>query len=196
MRENTEPDAPTGFASAPFCVPPQTLKGNCCLSDVGNSAILLQLIYRARPRVPARLTRPGPECSSASLPKARRIVVSTTGPSHYAAVPLMSSMELRRECEIQSRGFSQPSYSRSDARSIEAGDYRIDSTRQANNSSHRRSCVSTEERDRDFQGRHSGTATEASHNEKNPPAKIKLGHYRLSGYLDYRRKASRSKLAS
>lgn len=143
---------------------------------MSNSAILLQLIYRARPRVPARLTRPRPECSSASLPKARRVVVSTTGRSHYAAVPLMSSMELGRECEIQSRGFGQPSYSRSNARSVEASDYRIDSTRQVDDRRHRRPCVSTEERDRDFQGRHAGTATQ-SRKETNPPAKTKLGHY-------------------
>lgn len=177
MRGNLEPVTPTGYARAPFYVPSQTLKGNYCLSDQGNSGNLLQLVYRARQRIPARLTQPSPECSSAFLPKARLIVVSTTGPSHYAAIPLMSSMELGLKCEVQSKGFSQPSYSRSDARSIEAGDYGIDSTRQVDNRSHRRSCVSTEERDRDVQGRYAGAATEAVHKETNPPAKIKLGHF-------------------
>jgi len=96
------------------------------------------------------------------------------GVCHYAAISLMPSMELGRESEVQSRRLSQPSYSRSNARRVEAGNHRPDSAGQAHHRHHRRSCVSAKERDRGFQAGRSRPASETNRKE-DPPEKIKLG---------------------
>lgn len=168
---------PLGMASAVY-VPSLSAKGESSLSTIGNSGTLLKSFYRTGAAVPAKVLAVPVLSVHRLLPKARYIVVSTTGPLHYAAIPLMSSMELRRESEVQSRRFSQPSYSGPDARGIEAGNHRADSAGQANDCSHRWSCVFVEERDRTVQTGYAGTATQAERNEKNPPTKTKLGlHY-------------------
>jgi len=84
------------------------------------------------------ITQPSPAFSSAYLPKAQsRCDVSNSRPSHYAAIPLITSMERERKSEVQSRRFSQPSYGGADARGVEASNHRADSARQANDSSYR-----------------------------------------------------------
>ena len=58
-------------------------------------------------------------------------------PLHYAAVSLSTSMELWRKSEVQSKRVSQPSYSRQDARSVEAVNCGTDSAREAKDCGHR-----------------------------------------------------------
>jgi hypothetical protein len=106
------------------------------------------------------------------LPTTRPLEHGQPDVRHYAAVSLISSMELGRESEIQSKGFGQPSYSRSNARSLEAGDYRIDPAREAEDCSHRRQRLLVQERDRELPARRAGAEAQ------DPPQKIKLGHYR------------------
>jgi hypothetical protein len=183
MRGNGEAATLTGHVSVPYTIPSLSAKGESSLSEMSNSGTLLKSFYRAEPQFRQRLQRPSPALLIGIAPKARFVARATSGPSHYAAIPLMSSMELGRECEIQSRRFSQPSYSGPDARGVKAGDHRIDPKRKADDRSDRWACISTEERSRDVQGRHTGAATEASRKAKIPPAKIKLGHYRFANKL-------------
>jgi len=57
-------------------------------------------------------------------------VVSTTGPSHYAVKLLRASTALWAACEDQSRRVDKANYGRQDARSVNAGNQSLDSTRQ------------------------------------------------------------------
>jgi hypothetical protein len=158
----------------------QSLKSS--LSEMRKSGTLLTFKpTRLRPAY-LGVTQPSPLVSSAFLPKARLLSKSTPGVRHYAAIPLMPSMELGRKSEVQSKRFSQPSYCGPHARGIEASNHWADSEGQANDGDHRRSCVSTKERGRGFQARHTRTTTEAR-KEQNPPEKIKLGHYPILGWV-------------
>ena len=148
------------------------------MSEVSNSGTLLTF----------NRTEAGPCLGfSASVPYVHRhfaegpglLRMLHPGVCHYAAIPLMSSMEPGREREVQSRRLSQPSYSGPNARGVEAGNHRTDSAGQTHDRNHRRSCVSAKERDRGFQAGHSRSTTETSRKE-NPREKIKLGHYRKS----------------
>src|ERR1700730_1114108 len=95
------------------------------------SGTLLTLLDRTRLRLACLgATQPSPVSSSALLPKAR-LLLRLGEPSHYAAKPLAKSMALRQKSEDQSKRVSQPSYCRSNARSLEASDRRLDQAGQA-----------------------------------------------------------------
>lgn len=144
------------------------------MSDVSNSGNVLKSINGTGLRHSlARLNATQPRVFIGTVPKARPVF--PTGLSHYAAKPLAKSTAIGRKGEVQSKGISQPSYSRSDAWGIEASDRRINQARQADNRCNRRSYIPAQEGSRRLPARH-GRTTEGS-NEEIPPAKIKLGHY-------------------
>jgi len=130
----------------------------------------LQSSYRARPRVPARLTRPGPEITSASLPTTRSIVVSTTGRPHYAANRLGESTGSEAERELKSKGLDNLHYSSRDTRSVSASDQPSCATGQVRNDRDRRAQVRIAQGSREVQAEHR-RQTEATRKEI-PLAKI------------------------
>jgi hypothetical protein len=92
------------------------------------------------------------------------------GPSHYAAKPLAKSTALRQKSEDQSKRVSQPSYSRSNARSLEASDRGFNQAGQADDHRDRRPYFSVEERGRRLQAQRRRKAERIR--EEIPPAKI------------------------
>ncbi len=153
----------------------QSLKSS--LSEMRESGTLLTF-NRTRLRFACLgTTQPSPVGSSAFSAEGPALCgYYQAGLSHYAAKPLAKSMALRQKREDQSKRISQPSYSRSHARSLEASDRRLNQAGQADDRPDRRSYVPVEERGRRLQAERRWKA-ETIRKKEIQPAKIKLGHY-------------------
>lgn len=119
---------------------------------MGNSVTLLKP-YRTEPQVPAKVSRPSPVVSSASLPTTRLIVVSTTGRSHYAANRVSRSTGSEAERELKSKGLDNLHYSRKDSRSIRTGNQPVSSARRVRSNRARRPQVCIAQSGRELQAK-------------------------------------------
>ena len=138
---------------------------------MGNSGNLLKSFYRAEPQVPAKVSRPSPALFIGIIAEGPAIVVSTTGPSHYAVKRVITSTALRAECEDQSRRLDKASYSRPDTRSIATSNHSANRAWESRYGSNRWLSVRVAGRSRELQTECRRKA-EADREGKSPSAKI------------------------
>jgi hypothetical protein len=123
-------------------------------------------------------TQPSPVFSIGISAEGPAVVVSTPSVRHYAAERVSKSTGSRTEREIKSKGLNNLHYSGRDTQDICTGNQPPRPAGQSQHDRDRRPQVCIAKGSREFQTGRRWKA-EAVRKERNPPTKIKLGHYRL-----------------